>query len=301
MDMQHKQNSDDKLVKIKFDGQTHQVNAQVFISTLVNFSEVVKEVNREIGSDKNIEIKIVATAEGSFDAHLVLQALDGAQQLFTRDNVNLLSGIVTIIGGLYGLRKWLSKRTIKTVESQGDSVKITDVNGDSIVVNGSVYNTYNNNQVVNDAVSNSFASLQDDPSITALEISDESEVLFRAEQDEFDELATKIVIEDESNKKITTAASLTINKVVFEGPGRKWEFIYQGNRIAANISDVNFYRQIDEGESFAKGDQLLVDLEITQAYDESLKAYLNKTYTVQEVKKHIPRDNPQQLDILSEY
>lgn len=299
--MQEKQKNHDKLVKIKFDGQTHQVNAQVFISTLVNFSEVVKEINRELGSDKSIEIKIVATSEGSFDAHLVLQAVESAQQLFTQDNVNLLSGIVTIIGGVYGLRKWLSKRTIKQVEPQGDSVKITDVNGDSIVVKGNIYNTYNNNQIVNDAVSNSFASLQDDPSITALEISDESEVLFRAEQDEFDELATKIIVEDENNKKITTAAILTINKVVFEGPGRKWEFIYQGNRIAANISDDDFYRQIDEGESFAKGDQLQVNLEITQAYDETLKAYLNKSYTVVKVSKHIPRDKPEQLDILDSY
>ena len=70
---------EDKLVKIKFDGQAHQVDAQVFISTLVNFSEVVKEVNREVGSNKKIEIKIVATAEGSFDAHLVLQAIEQSQ------------------------------------------------------------------------------------------------------------------------------------------------------------------------------------------------------------------------------
>lgn len=299
--MQEKQKIEDKLVKIKFDGQTHQVNAQVFISTLVNFSEVVKEVNRELGSNKNIEIKIVAAAEGSFDAHLVLQAVDGAQQILTANNVNLLSGIVTIIGGVYHFRKWLSRRTIKDVVPQGDSVKITDIKGDSIVIHGNVYNTYNNNQIVNDAVSNSFASLQDDPSITALEISDESEVLFRAEQDEFDELATKVIIEDENNKKVITAASLTINKVVFEGTNRKWEFIYQGNRIPANISDVNFYKQIDEGESFAKGDQLQVDLEITQSYDESLKAYLNKSYTVTKVNKHIPRDRPEQLDILNDY
>jgi hypothetical protein len=299
--MQEKQKMEDKLVKIKFDGQTHQVNAQVFISTLVNFSEVVKEINRELGSHKSIEIKIVATAEGSFDAHLVLQAVDGAQQLLTRDNVDLLSGVVTVIGGVYGLRKWLSTRTVQDVSPQGDSVKVTDVNGDSIIIKGDVYNIYNNNQIVNDAVSNSFASLQDDPSITALEISDESNVLFRAEQDEFDELATKVVIEDENNKKITTAASLTINKVVFEGPSRKWEFIYQGNRIAANISDEDFYKQIDEGESFAKGDQLQVNLEITQAYDESLKAYLNKSYTVVKVSKHIPRDKPEQLNIINDY
>lgn len=292
---------EDKLVKIKFDGQAHQVDAQVFISTLVNFSEVVKEVNREVGSNKKIEIKIVATAEGSFDAHLVLQAIEQSQAVIV-PVTGVLSSIVTIIGGIYGFKKWASRRQLKEAEvQQDDTVKVTDTNGDSIVVMGSVYNIYNNNQVVNDAVSNSFATLQDDPSITGLEISDENQVLFRAEQEEFDEMATKVVTEDESTKKITTAANLTINKVVFEGAGRKWEFVYQGNRIAANITDADFYKSIDEGESFAKGDQLRVDLEITQAYDESLRAYLNKSYTVVKVVKHIPRDKPEQLDMLDVY
>lgn len=293
--------NEDKLVKIKFDGQAHQVDAQVFISTLVNFSEVVKEVNREVGSNKKIEIKIVATAEGSFDAHLVLQAIEQSQSVII-PATGVLSSIVTIIGGIYGFKKWMSKRQVKGVEAQqNDTVKVTDTGGDSIVVMGSVYNIYSNNQAVNDAVSNSFATIQDDPSITGLEISDEDEVIFRAEQDEFDEMATKVVIEDESTKKITTAANLTINKVVFEGAGRKWEFVYQGNRIAANITDDDFYKSIDEGESFAKGDQLRVDLEITQSYDESLRAYLNKSYTVVKVVKHIPRDKPEQLDMLDSY
>lgn len=299
--MMQTQKVEDKLVKIKFEGQAHQVDAQVFISTLVNFSELVKEVNREVGSDKRIEIKIVATAEGSFDAHLVLQAMETVQKGLL-PTAGLLANVVNIIGGVYGVKKWISSRKVKEVTPQkNDTVKIIDNNGDSLIVMGDVYNIYRNNQIVNDALSNSFASIQEDPSITGLEISDNESLLFHAERDEFEKMATKVVVEGDSMKKTTTAARLTINKVVFEGLGRKWEFVYLGNRISANIDDPDFFKLIDAGESFAKGDQLEVDLEITQVYEESLRAYLNKSYTVTKVNKHIPRDNPEQLEILEKY
>jgi len=303
-DMPLIQKNEDKLVKIKFDGQAHQVDAQVFISTLINFSEVVKEVNRESGSEKKIEIKIVATEKGSFDAHLILQqAMNSVQAELAMQPVATIASVVAIVAGIYGFRKWLSTRSIaEAVPQQDNSVKITDNNGDSIVVMGNVYNIYNNNQGVNDAVSNSFATLQEDPSITGLEISDEEKVLFRADKDDFESLSTKVVIEDENTKKIVKeAANLTINKIVFEGAGRKWDFVYQGNNISANITDADFFQQIDNGERFAKGDQLQADLEITQIYDEALRVYLNKSYTLTKVVKHIPRDNPEQLDILTEY
>lgn len=298
------QKDEDKLVKIKFDGQAHQVDAQVFISTLINFSEVVKEVNRESGSDKKIEIKIVATERGSFDAHLILQqAVNAIRSEFAIQPVTTIASVVGIVAGIYGLRKWLSTRNVDKTEPQIDnSIKITDTNGDSIVIMGNVYNIYSNNQGVNDAVSNSFATLQEDPSITGLEISDEKEVLFRADKNDFENLSTKVVVEDENTKKIVKeAANLTINKIVFEGSGRKWDFVYQGNNISANINDADFFQQIDNGERFAKGDQLQADLEITQVYDEALRVHLNKSYTVVKVVKHIPRDNPEQLDILTEY
>lgn len=303
-DMVQTQKAEDKLVKIKFDGQAHQVDAQVFISTLINFSEVVKEVNRESGSDKKIEIKIVATEKGSFDAHLMLQqSVNAVQAELAMQPVATIASVVAIVAGVYTFRKWLSTRSVEKTEPQQDnSIKVTDIDGDSIIVMGDVYNIYNNNQGVNDAVSNSFATLQEDPSITGLEISDESNVLFRAEKEDFDSLSTKVVVEDENTKKIIKeGANLTINKIVFEGAGRKWDFVYQGNNISANITDADFFKQIDNGESFAKGDQLQADLEITQILDESLRVYLNKSYTVTKVIKHIPRDSPEQLDILTEY
>ncbi|MFA7676515.1 MAG: hypothetical protein WCY28_03875, partial [Candidatus Shapirobacteria bacterium] len=70
---------------------------------------------------------------------------------------------------------------------------------------------------------------------------------------------------------------------------RKWEFYHSGNRISANILDENFFNKIDTGESFAKGDQLKADLQITQIFDESIGTYVNESYAVIKVDEHIKR------------
>jgi len=44
-------------------------------------------------------------------------------------------------------------------------------------------------------------------------------------------------------------------------------FFYAGNRISASIGDVAFFKLIDGGERFAKGESLVVDLEIHQLFD----------------------------------
>jgi hypothetical protein len=292
--------NNEKTVKIKFDGQLHQVDAGTFIGTLVSFSDIVKEVNKELGSGTNIEIKINATEKGSFDTHLLLVAVEHAQQLLTNDNVQLLGGIVTITGGLYKFKQWLGGRTIAKTSTEGDKTTIEDTNGDVIVINGNVYNLYANNQTVNDAISSGFSNLANDPSVEAIEISDDKDVLFRAEQSEFSTIATKVVIENENTRTSTINVNLVINKMIFEDKNRKWEFIYSGNKISAPISDDSFFESIDNGEKFAKGDQLIVELEITQEYDDALDTYLNKSYKVLRVIEHIGRSSPKQLDILND-
>lgn len=44
-------------LKIKFGGQSHQIEANTFLDTLLNFTTVVQEFNREFNSDKKIEVK----------------------------------------------------------------------------------------------------------------------------------------------------------------------------------------------------------------------------------------------------
>jgi len=50
-----------------------------------------------------------------------------------------------------------------------------------------------------------------------------------------------------------------------------------------------FFKRIDKGEKFSKGDTIIAELHITQVYDKSIQTYVNKEYVIAEIKQHIPR------------
>ncbi|MFK7946285.1 MAG: hypothetical protein AB8G11_01755, partial [Saprospiraceae bacterium] len=99
-----------------------------------------------------------------------------------------------------------------------------------------------------------------------------------------------------NNKRVIEKnnATLNITKLSFD-KGLKWSFIYEGIKISANIIDDDFFKNIDEGKQFAKGDSLIVDLKIHQEFDNSVNAYINKKYQIVKVNNHIQR--AKQLDI----
>lgn len=289
-----------QLIKIKFDGQLHQVDANTFINSLINFCEVVKQVNSEIDSDHPVEIKITALEKGSFITGISLQAKDIIDQLFAHNTIEYLAGIVTIVTGAYQVKKFLGGSKPAEVSQQGDKVEIKDNKGSVILVDNRTYNIYSKNQSVSDAIANNFASLEEDTSISKFEILNENEdVIFSAERDSFTELAKKIEVEQENTKTAIVSANLIIYKLIFDKNNRKWEFYYNGNKISANITDDEFFKEIDQGKSFSKGDQLTVDLQINQIFDEAVNAYINHSYQITKVHSHTPRATNRKLPFLS--
>ncbi len=99
------------------------------------------------------------------------------------------------------------------------------------------------------------------------------------------------VVEIEDSKPPTVEkASLNIFKVVFDS-NHKWEFFYKGNKIAARIKDTDFINKSLSGERFANGDVLEVDLRINRVFDKVSNTFVNKSYEIIEVHKHIPRED----------
>ena len=102
---------DEEKVSLKFEGQTHQIDVKTLTSSLLVFSEALKEINAELHTGKNIDIKIEALKPGSFEVHAIISAIC--------DN-NLLSAIAIVGGsmdaiaktytGIIKLRSWLKKK-----------------------------------------------------------------------------------------------------------------------------------------------------------------------------------------------
>jgi hypothetical protein len=289
-----------QLIKIKFDGQLHQVDANTFINSLINFCEVIKQVNSEIDSDHPVEIKITALEKGSFITGISLQAKDIIDQLFTRDNIGYLADMVTVVIGSYQIKKFLGGSRPTEITQKGDKIEIKDNKGSIILIDNRTYNIYSKNQAVSDAIANNFASLEEDTSISKFEILDDKEdVIFSADRESFTDLAKKVEVEQENSKTTIISANLIIYKLIFDKNNRKWEFYYNGNKISANVIDDDFFKEIDQGKAFSKGDQLTVDLQINQIFDDAVNAYINHSYQVNKVTSHTPRATAKKLPFLS--
>lgn len=296
---------DEKKMIIKFEGQTHQVDINTLTSSLLVFSESLKEINKDIGSGKNIEIKIEALNPGSFEIHTIVNAVAESNLLTA---VSQLGGVATIIGGAYkgivALRSWLKKenKEVDVIEIGEDKTTIKAKTGDIFICSNVVYNLYKTNQVVNDCISDQFRILEEDPAIEGLTIASDNEAI-TIPKDDFSGLAEKVDVTDHNKQKeIKEKQTVTVVKPVLEkSTTRRWEFIWSGNKISANITDAAFLDKMEQGEyRFGTGDTMVVDLQINQILNPLYDAWMNESYQIVSVCEHIQKVRPKPVSLFED-
>ena len=277
---------------IKFNGQSHQVDVQTFVYSVLNFATVVKEANSKSGGNP-LNINIKAPEKGSLLVHLVTETVNNPTLL---NCTKLLSGVIVIVGGLYKVHQFISGKKVKEVTAKSGETTITLDDGSTLTIAENVYNIYSGTPAIPDAISKTFSVLSDDPAVTSFEVlRNGNEKIVEVPKSDYARMAIKQQVELSNSRITEEAANLYIYKVVFEKTDRKWEFYHAGNKISANILDEDFFKAIDSGEAFAKGDQLKVDLQITKALDDSIGIYVNQSYAVIKVYEHIKRSEPLEL------
>ena len=277
--------------KIKFDGQQHQIDANVLINSLIHTSSIIQEINTYLNAGKKIKIDIKATEKGSFVIHLELveTVYQVIKDIFTKENIEVAAAIITIFTGIIGVKKFLKGRKPKRVKESGDEIVIENENGQIYNVSCNVFNVYQN-KVVQEALSKNFEAINEDSAITGFGILDEKDnILEFVEKDDFKIMSEMPEAVDHGDRQnVNNNAKLHIIRASFDG-SLKWDFLYLGNKISAKVNDTDFYELIDRGEAFAKGDVLDVDLQISQKFDETINAYYNNSYQVIKINEHIPR------------
>lgn len=276
---------------VKFDGQEHQVDVQTFAYSVLNFATVIKEANKKV-TGSPIEINIKAPEKGSVVVDLITKVVQDPTLI---NGLSTGADVVTVVAGLYGVHKFISGRKIKETKKENGDIKIHLEDGSTMTVAEKVYNIYTTTPAIPNGISQHFSALSDDPAVAKFEVISKNEKIIQVDKEDYDRLAIKQQIDTENSRKLVESAELHIYKVVFDKTDRKWEFYYKGNRISANITDENFFKMIDGGEPFAKGDQLRVDLQINQVLDESVGIYVNQSYQVIKVNEHIKRSQPTEL------
>jgi len=279
--------------KVKFENDNHRIDSETYIKSLIAMTTIIKEFNYQIGVGEKVNVNIEAESAGSFEVSLVLTAL---KDLVSKDTVQYLGELVVLLTGIVELKKRFSKIDQTKTQFVENNVIFNDSSGNTIhTINQNHYHFYMN-PVAHEAVSDQFRALEADKNITGIQYQFNDQKV-TISSSEFGELAKPSEFIAPDSKETEAPATLTITRCVFEGENRKWEFILNGMKISAAILDRDFWKGIDRGNRFGKGDKLIVDLLTIRTFDPSLGVYINKEYQVLNVRDHQPRLPNDQLTL----
>lgn len=287
---------------IRYEVEENEIDIDALIESLDGFKQSINEVKRFHNPDGNLDIKIKALEKGSFMVFLGLyltENLNLIASVLSKENVKLTAAILSTLVNSIKLKSHLQgnqPKATKKVE-KGNNIEIENQNGQSIVINAETFNFYSNSNI--DAnLSTAFKGARKEETLTSVEIiDDKKEKLISVDQNEMLHLQNKIeVIASKEREIIKENVPVNATKLSWDDK-IKWSFIYDGNKINAKVEDKTFFEKIDSGEQFAKGDTLRVDLRIKQEYNEDVNSYINKSYTVMNVKDHIPRPKQTKLKL----
>ncbi|WP_289104222.1 hypothetical protein [uncultured Bacteroides sp.] len=270
-------------MKITFEGQSHQIDANTLINVLLHYQNIVNEASKELsGGSKNIELKINALEKGSFviDVSLIESAI---KHLFSSESVAYIASLYAIVDGTHRLYKHFKGRPVRTEEDKETAKTIIGNTEFNITIR--VYNQ----PPVREAVSKSIETANADVNVEGFSVdcgTNEPTEFKRESFKEYiyDDFDTEKAILNETDEVVD--AVLTIIALNFE-PGSRWQFMYNGFKIQMTVKDDALMRKIDEGERFGKGDAIHVKMKIMKRYNPTYKAYENKSYKIVEFLEHI--------------
>ena len=276
-----------ELMQIKYLGNIDQMDINVLMTSLLNVANIMEEINQSVLPDRKLKINISAVEKGSFIINLNLahKLLSDIVDFITDKDIQSVATVLSILTGVLYLKEKLKGKKPDTIEKKENKVII---NG-NITVNNNVFEIYSKNKKVNEYIQKTFESISEEPSIDGFTIEPVNidVAKFTVKRDEFsDMIAENDIFLEEEKIVIKENAGLEIVKLVFDKT-RKWEFVYEGFKISANIEDYEFLDKVVKSiERFGKGDILISDLKIIQVYDENNGIFINKNFTVLKVKEH---------------
>jgi hypothetical protein len=269
------------------------MDVDTLITSLLHFSDVLKLISAQNMPGQNLQIRIAAPERGSFIVHLAIFASQDPNTLFSLLPSDLLSGVIEIVTafkGLLKLKAFLKGEQPRSVEEKEDGKIVIQSNNGSITINQRIFKIYAKNPEINEHIEKVFDTLSDNPEVEGLLIETKDDEPFHVIREEFPDLSrhNELLSEHEEIVK-TREAEVFLLKLVFQR-NRKWEFIYEGNKISAIIEDDDFWKNVERRSiQFTNGDALNVDLEITQTYDPDYNVYVNRAYKIKKVHNRRPQ------------
>lgn len=282
---------------IHFGGEFERINAYTLASALVGVADAAKAANALINPGYEIEVVVEALGRGSFRAR-VRAVYKEAGNLFTRDN---LKAVVLGVIAAFVYERTLAPDRDVTVNVTATEVVIEQ--GDTrIVVPREVHDAKAEVEDVPEfrqGIGRVVKAAEDDPAIDdiGLATEDQDEPPIKVPRERFPMIAEPLPRYAEL-REVEEITTVRIIRAILERSKRRWEFVWRGVRISAPVTDQAFYDDFFAHRiTIAPGDALEVRLKVRQSLTQDIGVYINDSYEIVEVLKHIPRAEQDNLEL----
>jgi len=271
-----------------FGGRPSEVDAYTFANSILAFSEAIREINSQTNPDTKLEITIEGVGEGSFRAKLRATAKALSALLRSSAAKEIARDIVIPLFVAFIYDRYLSDSSTKIVIN--DDSYIVERGHDRIILPRSIYErrqSLRDPVAIEKHIARGFGVLEDDPSVTEFGITkkiDDRKPITMIPRDDFPILSNYATVQeaDEGKQRILEQREkLIVLRAILARSSRKWQFVWNGIKISAPITDVKFYEALARHEyEFGQGDVLDAVLRIVQERDEETGIYINVWYEV---------------------
>ena len=241
-DIDLRQLSDSDVV-LHFGGRPNEVDAFTFSNALISIADALRELNNQINSNFSIEVVIEGVGPGSFRAKIgtKLKSLGG---IFKDDARSLLVGLL----GTFIYAHVLDPTAPPTIVVNDNSV-VFQTGRDRVIIPRTTWEAkahLKKPELVERNIAKAFEAMEEDPSVTNFGLArglHEPEPIGIIPRSDFALLARlgQSKSSPEPNKFKDERTNVTVLKIVFERGNRKWQFVWNGFKISAPITDDEFF------------------------------------------------------------
>lgn len=260
---------------IKFDGES-EIDAETLSSVLHNVIEILKGIAYEIDQEAYVKLKINTTKKGSFEVDLATIA-SYIPKLFWGGALTA-GGVLTIASlctrsfkDILDIKKHLQGDKPKKVEQNDDVLIVTNSSGKelSLSTKESKADVYFQNAKFDNCVVNIFNKLNTDSGRTDFHMHQEGQEQITIKKEEYTGMSIPVMKESDdsiSTVQEQTNANVFVKKPDFRGTS-KWELMFLGKSIKAEIKDVEWLEKVHTGEISGFGAKVTIPVEMLIEYD----------------------------------
>jgi len=289
-------NFEDTIV-LYFGGETSRINAYTLASTLVAFADAAKAANAVLNPGYDVEVVVEALAGGSFRA-TIRTIFKEAGNLFSKDGLKAI-----VLGVLASVVYEHTLAPNKDVVVNVNSGEVVIQQGETkIIVPRAVHEgakAAKDSPGFRKAIGDVARAIEADPEVRSFGVGTGpalSDIAIPRER--IAALSTWILEPDGDERELVETTDLQILRAILERSRRLWQFAWNGVRISAPVVDEKFYQDFFARRiTVAPGDSLRVKLVVHQKRDPGHGVFMNTSYEVVEVIKHIARSSTEQLPL----